>query len=100
MMMSGGKKLAMMIIKNAGGKTEEEKKNADFIDKDGKKKPDVSIEIEKDIDNKDGMEAAMAKFIAAVHSKNPSKAAEAMSEYMACCDEEEMDYSTEPSEKV
>lgn len=100
MIMSGdGKKLAMMIIKGAGHKSEDEKKNADFVDREGSGKPKVEVEVEKELSAKDGMEAAMAKLISAVHSKDIEKAVEAMSEYMTCC-EDEPDYSMEPSETV
>lgn len=97
-MMMNNKKMAMAIIKGAGGQ-KDPASNQDFVDREGQGKPKVEIEIE--LGPKDGMEAAMSKFMAAMSSKDAKKASEAMQEFMSCCEEEEeSDYSMEPSKEI
>lgn len=103
MMMATNKKLAMSIIKNAHKAKMGDMESMDYVDK-GDNKPKVEVEIEmggeeeEDLKPSYGLEAAMSKFMLAMAAKDPKKAAEAMKEFMAMCDDEF--YSTEPSKEV
>ena len=81
MMMGDKKKVAALIIKGLGPSSSE-KKSEDFVDKGS----------EEESYKKHGIEAAMEKFMEAVHKKDAKMAAEAFMECLECSDGYSADY--------